>query len=143
MTRVNPLTVSNSSSPAQSRTNDIKDLDINQFLQLMITELTNQDPLNPMDNTELVQQLGSIRSIAATNQLSDTLSSLQTGQSLTTASNLLGKQVTALTDDNQNVSGTVDRVSVQVDPKDENKRTYQVHIGGQVVDLKNVREVKG
>ena len=143
MSRINSLTTpsTNTQTPPK-RTNDIKDLDINEFLQLMITELTNQDPLNPLDNTELVQQLGHIRSIAATTQLSDTLAVLQTGQSLTTASGLIGKKVTALTDGNQNITGVVDRVSVEVDPNDNNERTYRVHIGDQRIDLRNVREIK-
>lgn len=142
MSRITSLTVPSSSTTPPKRTNDIKDLDINQFLQLMITELTNQDPLNPLDNTELVQQLGHIRSIAATTQLSDTLANLQTGQSLTTASGLIGKRVSALTSDRQNVSGVVDRVSVEVDPSDNNKRTFRVHIGQHEIDLRNVREIK-
>ena len=53
-----------SSGNSLNKPTDLKDLDINQFLQLMITELTNQDPLNPMDNTQLVQQIGEIREIA-------------------------------------------------------------------------------
>jgi len=127
---------------AGKKPKDIKDLDINQFLKLMIAELTNQDPLNPMDNTQLVQQIGSIREIAATDQLTGTLNSLQTGQSLNTASSLLGKRVTALTTDSQNITGVVDRISVEVDENDNDKRTYRVHIGEQSVDLRNVREVK-
>ena len=127
---------------ANQRPKDLKDLDINQFLKLMIAELTNQDPLNPMDNTQLVQQIGSIREIAATDQLTGTLNTLQTGQSLNTASSLIGKRVTALTTDNQNITGVVDRVSVEVDENNNDKRTYRVHIGEQSVDLRNVREVK-
>jgi flagellar basal-body rod modification protein FlgD len=127
---------------ADNKPHDLKDLDINQFLQLMITELTNQDPLNPMDNTQLVQQLGSIREIAATDQLTGTLNSLQTGQSLSTASSLIGKRVTALTTTNENITGVVDRVSVEVDAKNNDERSYRVHIGNQSVDLRNVREVK-
>ena len=115
---------------------------MNQFLQLMISELTNQDPLNPMDNTQLVEQLGHIREIAATNALTETLSTVATGQSLTTASSLLGKEVTALTDDGENIAGAIDRVSVSVDPDNEDQRTYRVHIGTHSIDLNNVREVK-
>ena len=120
----------------------LEDLDMDEFLQLMITELTNQDPLNPMDNTQLVEQIGQIRNISATNKLSDTLDSVLTGQSLTTASSLIGKHVTALNDQNENVAGLVDRVSVEVDSKDNHKRTFRVHIGNERVDLKNVREIK-
>jgi flagellar basal-body rod modification protein FlgD len=108
----------------------------------MITELQNQDPLNPMDNAQLVEQIGQIRSISATTQLSDTLGSVLAGQNLTTASSLIGKKVSALTDANENVIGVVDRVSVEVDEDDSDKRTYRVHIGDQKIDLKNVREIK-
>jgi len=134
-----------SSAPTSKATgkevHDLKDLDINQFLQLMVTELTNQDPLNPMDNTQLVQQIGELRSIAASDQLTTTLQAVQTQQSLTTASALIGKTVKALTKDNQEVTGKVDAVSVQVDEKDNTKRSYQVKIGDASIDLKNVREV--
>ena len=145
MAAIDALTAGSSSNPATSATQrpkDLKDLDINQFLKLMIAELTNQDPLNPMDNTQLVQQIGSIREIAATDQLTGTLNTLQTGQSLNTASSLIGKRVTALTTDNQNITGVVDRVSVEVEESNNDKRTYRVHIGEQSVDLRNVREVK-
>ena len=145
MAAIDALTAGNSSdptNPANKKPKDLKDLDINQFLQLMIAELTNQDPLNPMDNTQLVQQIGSIREIAATDQLTGTLNNLQTGQSLTTASSLIGKRVTALTTGSQNITGVVDRVTVEVDEDNNDKRTYRVHIGDQAVDLKNVREVK-
>jgi flagellar basal-body rod modification protein FlgD len=121
---------------------DLKDLDVNQFLQLMISELTHQDPLNPMDNTQLVQQLGELRSIAASDQLTNTLQALQTQQSLTTASTLIGKKVTALTIDDRNITGKVESVSVEVDPDDNSKRNYRVKIGGQLIDLKNVRSVE-
>src|SRR5439155_25249338 len=120
---------------------DLKDLDINQFLQLMVNELTHQDPLNPMDNTQLVQQMGELRSIAASDQLTSTLHALQTQQSLTTASGLIGKKVTALGADGQDVTGKVSSVSVEVDPKDNTKRSYTLKVGSQSIDLANVREV--
>src|SRR5438874_2246193 len=131
-----------SPSSSSKGVHDLKDLDINQFLQLMVSELTNQDPLNPMDNTQLVQQLGELRSIAASDQLSSTLKTLGTGQSLTTASSLIGKTISALTTDSQNVTGKVDSVTVQVDAKDSTKRTYTLHVNGQSIDLQNVREVQ-
>ena len=126
---------------AAKKPRDLKDLDINQFLQLMIAELTNQDPLNPMDNTQLVQQIGSIREISATDKLSSSLDLVQSGQSLSTASSLIGKTVKALTDDSENIEGVVERVSIKVDPNDSDKRTYRVHVDGKDVDLRNVREV--
>lgn len=141
MSSVSSILGTGSSGASDKKVNDLKDLDINQFLQLMISELTNQDPLNPMDNTQLVQQIGSIREIAATDKLSSTLSSLAAEQSLTTASGLIGKEITALTTDNENISGKVDRVTVDVDEGNNDKRKYLVHIGDQEIELQNVREV--
>ncbi len=94
----------NSPTDTTKKPKDLKDLDINQFLQIMIAELTNQDPLNPMENNELVQQIGSIRNIAATDKLSSSLDLVQSGQSLTTASSLIGKNIKALTDENEEMS---------------------------------------
>jgi flagellar basal-body rod modification protein FlgD len=137
--------IAGSSAPSATSKNevhDLKDLDVNQFLQLMISELTNQDPLNPMDNTQLVQQIGELRSIAASDQLTATLQAVQTQQSLTTASSLIGKRVTAISTDNENVTGKITSVSVEVDPDDNTKRTYKVKIGDQTIDLQNVRQVE-
>lgn len=131
----------NSPTDGTKKPKDLKDLDINQFLQLMIAELTNQDPLNPMDNTQLVQQIGSIREISATDKLSSSLELVQSGQSLSTASSLIGKSIKALTNDNENIEGVVERVSIEVDEDNNDKRTYRVHVDGKDIDLRNVREV--
>ena len=58
---------------AGSDARDLRDLDLNEFLQLMITELQNQDPLDPMDNSEILQQITQIREISATDSLQETL----------------------------------------------------------------------
>jgi flagellar basal-body rod modification protein FlgD len=120
---------------------DLRDLGLDEFLQLMITELQNQDPLSPMDNAQIVEQMGHIREISATNQLVETLDAMLTGQNLGTASTLIGKEVAAITDVGDPVNGVVDRVSVELDEKNKNLRTYRLHIGSQQVNMSNVREV--
>jgi flagellar basal-body rod modification protein FlgD len=142
MSRINTTFPTPTTTDPAATPRRLEDLDIDEFLKLMITELTNQDPLNPMDNAQLVEQIGQIRNISATTKLSETLDSVMTGQSLTTASSLIGKSVTALNDQNENVAGVVDRVSVEVDSKDSDKRTFRVHIGSDKIDLKNVREIQ-
>jgi flagellar basal-body rod modification protein FlgD len=142
MSRINTLFPTPTETEPAAKPRKLQDLDIDEFLKLMITELTNQDPLNPMDNAQLVEQIGQIRSISATSQLSDTLGAVLSGQNLSTASSLIGKRVAALTDQLENVTGVVDRVSVEVDKDDNDKRTFRVHIGDKKIDLKNVREIK-
>jgi flagellar basal-body rod modification protein FlgD len=142
MAGINNVTTGTGATTAKDdKPHDLKDLDINEFLKLMVTELSNQDPLNPMDNTQLMEQIGQLRSISATTQLSDTLTAVSTGQSLATATSLIGKKVDALDDDGNVVQGAVDKVTVDVDTKNPDKRSYRVHVGSKDVDLKNVRQV--
>jgi flagellar basal-body rod modification protein FlgD len=137
------INATNSLIPTQ-KVRDVQnmdDLNSNDFLQLMITQLQQQDPLNPMDNNQLVQQISSIRELSATTKLTSTLDSVLTGQNIATASGLIGKTVDALDDTGNEVSGKVDRVSVTVDPSDDSKRDVRVHIGDQEIQLKNVRDI--
>ena len=117
------------------------ELDIDSFLKLLISELQNQDPLDPMDNSEMVQQIGQIREIGATDQLTQTLSGLASSQELVTASSLIGKSVTGLADDASAVDGIVDRITVETDPENDS-RTVKVHVGGKTMDIKNIREIQ-
>ena len=119
---------------------DFNDLKSDQFLKLLVTELSNQDPLNPMDNSEMVQQISTIREITATTKLTEALEAVTAGQSLATATSLIGKKITALTDKGDSVSGVVESASIQVDSKD-NSRTYRVKVGSNSIDIKNVRDV--
>ncbi len=120
--------------------NNFNDVELDSFLQLMVTELQNQDPLNPTDNSEIISQISQMRQIASSNQLIETLQGVLTGQSLGTASSLIGKKIEALTDTGENVVGVVESVSVSVNEKDDS-RTYKLQIGSNRIDLKNVRSV--
>jgi flagellar basal-body rod modification protein FlgD len=143
MTTIPGVNNSNTSSGTSktSGANGLADVDLDQFLGLLITELQNQDPLNPMDNAQMLEQIGQIRQIGSTNKLTETLSSLAVGQELSMASSLIGKKITALDNNSKDVKGIVDRVAVQTDAKDKNNRTVQVHIGDSIVDIKNIREI--
>ena len=130
-----PPTNTQASSTGNSN-EPLRGLDMDQFLKLMITELQNQDPLNPMDNAQILQQISQIREIQASDQMRDTLQSVLLGQNLASASGMLNKQVTGLTDSGDEVQGTVTRVSVA-----DNK--VSLTIDGKQVSLTNIREVVG
>lgn len=138
--------IDGNSSIAQTsnqRGGGLADTDVDQFLNLLIAEMQNQDPLNPMDNSEMAQQISQIREIASTDKLSKTLNTVLTGQSLTTASGLIGKEVEVLSDKGEVVRGTVDKVTVDVDKDDNTKREYLIHIDDKSFALERVREVNG
>jgi flagellar hook assembly protein FlgD len=93
--------------------NTLNDLNLDAFLKLMISELQHQDPLNPMDNTQMLDQINQMRQIGATDKLTNTLNSVLLGQNISSSTNLIGAEVDALSDDNQKVSGVVTKVSIE------------------------------
>lgn len=68
----------------------------NNFLKLLVVQLQNQDPTNPMDNQQLTSQLAQINTVSGIEKLNTTLSSvlsqINSQQSLD-ASTLIGKGV--------------------------------------------------
>lgn len=68
----------------------------NRFLKLLVTQLKNQDPLNPMDNAQMTSQMAQMSTVQGIEQLNATLnalvSDLGTSQSMQ-ASSMIGKNV--------------------------------------------------
>jgi flagellar basal-body rod modification protein FlgD len=126
--------VGSQTGTASSTTDAFQKLDTSTFLKLLVTELSNQDPLEPMSSSEIVNQVSQIRSIQASTQLTTTLEAVLLGQNVATASSLLGRTITGLTDDSKSVTGQVDRVSVI-------GGAARLQIGDNTVDLKNVSEI--
>jgi flagellar basal-body rod modification protein FlgD len=68
------------------------------FLNLLITQLQNQDPLNPTDSTEFTAQLAQFSSLEQLSNVNGNLEQLQNFQASTNNSqavSLLGKEITA------------------------------------------------
>jgi flagellar basal-body rod modification protein FlgD len=140
---MNSLPVASTIAPSpasQYEGGGLEETNLDEFLKLMIAELQNQDPLNPMENSEMLQQLSQMRSIGANERLTDTLDAVRIGQNVTTASSLIGKQIRALSDSGTNIGGIVDRVTVAAEGEDE-PGSVRVHIGQESVALHNVREI--
>lgn len=110
------------------------DVGMEEFLKMMIAELQHQDPLNPMDNGQILEQIGYIRDIVASDRLTETLESVFMGQNLATASSMIGRLIVAVTDDTGEVTGRVDRVSIE-DGKPK------LTVGEHTIDLKNILEI--
>ncbi len=114
MTQIPPLTdriaTQKTGSGAASA---IGNLNLDAFFDLMIAELQNQDPLNPLENDQLLAQINQIRQVGATDKLTETLDSVLLGQNIASATGLIGKQVEALSDDAQRITGDVLQVSIE------------------------------
>jgi flagellar basal-body rod modification protein FlgD len=85
------------------------------FINLMITQLKNQDPTDPVKNQDLLAQMSQIGSLQASTSLQDSLKSLVMQNNLGSAGNLIGKTVQGMDDQNNTISGLVTSVQVQGD----------------------------
>jgi flagellar basal-body rod modification protein FlgD len=112
MSQVSPTANAPNGSNSNSRSNALNNLDLDAFLNLMIVELQNQDPLNPLENDQLLAQISQIREVGATDRLTETLDSVLLGQNISSATSLIGADVIALTESGERVTGNVRRVSI-------------------------------
>jgi flagellar basal-body rod modification protein FlgD len=53
------------------------DADKDKFMTLLITQMKNQDPMNPLDNAQVTSQLAQLSTVTGINQLNTTLESLK------------------------------------------------------------------
>ena len=95
------------SSSSTSATGSLNEGD---FLQLMMDQLKNQDPLNPADPTQYMSELASFSSLDEQMQISSSDSQTAADQSASAAVNLLGKTVSYTDASGATESGTVSAV---------------------------------
>jgi flagellar basal-body rod modification protein FlgD len=111
-----------------------------RFLKLLVAQLNNQDPMNPMDNAQMTSQMAQINTVSGIQQLNETIKSMSTqftSMQVMQGASMIGRDV--MTEGNTlainagvakgavDLSGAADRVTVQVKSP-----------GGQVLDTLNL-----
>ncbi|MEF2071743.1 flagellar hook assembly protein FlgD [Consotaella aegiceratis] len=113
MTSVSSVT-STTATTSTSSTSDSSSasLDYDAFLQLLVAELENQDPLEPMDSSEYMAQFATFSQVEQTIKTNTKLDSLLAVSTLTQAGSIIG--FTATSADGE-TSGTVTAVEITSD----------------------------
>ncbi|MDR1732633.1 MAG: flagellar hook assembly protein FlgD [Synergistaceae bacterium] len=70
-----------------------QELDKDAFLRLLIAELSNQDPLNPMDDREFISQMAEFSSLEQMTNMTKALEGLASTQEQYSAVSYIGKTV--------------------------------------------------
>jgi flagellar basal-body rod modification protein FlgD len=109
-------------------------LDRDDFLKILITQLTHQDPTQPMEDREFVAQMAQFSTLEQMVNMGSDIARLSALVARSQAYSLLGKTVT-VTEGDRTVSGRVDEVRGREFP--------QVLLNGRLYDFADVESVNG
>jgi flagellar basal-body rod modification protein FlgD len=124
-----PITsITSGANPAQAAAAAGQNLTQANFLQLLVTQMSSQDPLNPQSDTAFAAQLAQFSALQQSQAMSQNMSILQ-------ANSMLGELVTvAPTDGTPPVTGQVSAVQIQ-------SGTPVVMVNGQAYNLNQVTAI--
>lgn len=86
--------LNNGSSTSATTTSEAQEMS-DRFLKLLVTQLKNQDPMNPMENAELTSQLAQMSTVEGISKLNTTLSEMSRTSQMAQGASLVGRTVLA------------------------------------------------
>ncbi len=107
-------------------------VDKEQFLNLLVTELKYQDPLQPMDNTEYVAQLATFSELEQMQNVAKTTE-------VSRATSMVGSLVTV--ESTNEATGTTTEITGKVDYVSVSGTNVKVSVNDQLYDLSAVKQV--
>ena len=109
------------------------------FMKLLVAQLQNQNPMEPLNNNEMASQLAQLSSLEQLEMMNGSFQQVLAGQQKLQAMALIGKEVEFLPEGaTEAVRGRVQSVEVY----DEGIR-LSIGEGGYVVDLSDVQSIRG
>jgi flagellar hook assembly protein FlgD len=105
-----------------------------EFLKILVTELTHQNPLDPLDNSEFLQQLVNLQNLETMAMIADGMRAFGIFLKLTSASSLIGRSIRALSDSGEIIQGVVSRVIL--DGKD-----VKLVVGEEIISFGSLKEI--
>jgi flagellar basal-body rod modification protein FlgD len=102
------------------------------FLKILISQLQNQDPTNPMEDKEFISQMAQFSSLEQMSNMNEAFSNMATQMNASSAMNFLGKTV-QYTEGENTVNGVVDSVTGGDYP--------QLLVNGRYFDMNEVLQI--
>jgi flagellar basal-body rod modification protein FlgD len=129
MSNINSLnpTMGLTPSPASQSTNPSSTLTQANFLQLLVTQMTSQDPLSPVSNTDMAAQMAQFSALQTAQATDGDVKVLQ-------ANTLLGRTVTVTATGGTQASGQVSSVQFQAG-------TPQIVVNGLTYALNQITSI--
>ncbi len=130
MSTVNPISAGSSEGSYLSRI-PTQTLDQQDFLKLLVAQMTSQDPMSPKKDTDFFAQMATFSSLEQAKIMQADIAALRLEQQMLHANSLLGRTVNIRVDDSTLVTGVVSAVHMEAG-------TPKVVVGDAEFDLKQV-----
>jgi flagellar basal-body rod modification protein FlgD len=121
---------SSSSTPA----NPSSTLNDQDFLQLLVSQLKYQDPMNPTDSDTFIQEQAQFSTVEGINNMESSLTSMTSSEQMSNADSLIGMNVEYTAADGSTASGTVSSAS-------DSDGTVSVQVGSANVAPSSIVQV--
>ena len=105
-------------------------------MQILMAQLTHQNPLEPMDNSEMMTQFSQLNSLQELREIHTGMDKLAASNQVIYLASLIGKSVKVNRPDGNVLVGVVSEVITEKD-------NPQLLVGNEKVALEDVIEVKG
>ena len=107
-------TTGNTGSKVPGSSNKLA-LKTEDFIKMMITQLQQQDPMEPAKNEQLLAQMSQIGQLQSSTQLQESLQGIVQQNQIGSAAGLIGKSIKGMDADNNEIGGLVTSVRVTDD----------------------------
>jgi flagellar basal-body rod modification protein FlgD len=111
-----------------------KNLGQDDFLKLLTVQLAKQDPMKPMEDTSFIAQMAQFTALQQTTEMVSGFSDLRSASEMSTASSLLGRNVTVETKEDGKVTGQVTGI-------DAADGTPKLIVNGKLFPLSSLKQV--
>jgi flagellar basal-body rod modification protein FlgD len=109
-------------------------------MKLLVAQLNNQDPMNPMDNAQMTSQIAQINTVSGIQEVNESVKSLATqfaSLQMMQGASLIGHEV--LTEGNAlNVNAGVGKAAIELAGKADKVTIQVLSPGGQLLDTLNL-----
>lgn len=113
----------------------VQSLNQNDFLKLVMAQLTHQDPLDPQKDTEFIAQMTQFSSLEQAKSMQSDMEAMRNEQQLLQANELLGRSVRLQDDQGALTAGTVSSIQLE-------EGTPKLVVNGSLYDLSSLVSVE-
>lgn len=141
---ISATTASSSTTSTNALTSTAPASDVNaaqdRFMKLLVAQLNNQDPMNPMDNAQMTSQMAQINTVTGIQQVNETLKNMAaqfTSLQVMQGSSMVGHQVLVESNTLSRNAGVASG-AIDLDGNTDSVKVDILSPGGQVLDTINL-----